>query len=103
MWVYSYMNKQTYYKNTEKIGKHLSISQDVCSNCCLVTITGNMQVLVENYKGLIEYNSECIVLQAVRNQITVKGNQLSIQTYNNEDCMICGKIDAVLLNESSEV
>ncbi len=97
------MNKNKIYEKTEKIGNKFSLTQDVCSHSCIVTITGTMEVLVENYKGLSEYTSERIVLDGIRGKIIVTGKRLTIRNYDNEDCIIQGKIDAVFLDKAAEV
>lgn len=61
----------------------------------IVTITGNGEAFIENYKGILEYNTESIVLQGKNCKICFEGKQLSIDYYTNEDMKISGRIDAV--------
>ena len=61
----------------------------------IVTITGNGEAFIENYKGILEYNTESIVLQGKNCKIYFEGKQLSIDYYTNEDMKISGRIDAV--------
>ncbi len=96
------MKTKNIYHQTEKIGDYLSLSQDVCSNASLVTITGTMKVLIENYRSLCEYTSDRIVLEGIRTQITVTGNKLTIQNFNNEDCLIQGTIDSISFDKNEE-
>mgnify|MGYP003323148170 CR=1 FL=1 len=96
------MKKSDLYKHNERIGNCLSITQDVCSNSSIITITGTMQVLVENYRGLSEYTSERIVLEGLRNLIIVQGKKLYIHAFNNEDCLISGFISNVSFENRPE-
>ena len=96
------MNKERIYEIREQIGSQLSLSQDVCSNSCIITITGTMEVLIENYKGLLEYSSEKIVLQGLRERISILGREMTIHTYNNEDCLIQGHITAVFPEDNTK-
>lgn len=68
----------------------------------MITVTGTMRVYVENYKGILEYGAEKIVLQGIRDKITILGKRLTIHYYTNEDMLIHGRIEGVLFNESSE-
>ncbi len=96
------MKTRNIYHQTEKIGNCLSLSQDVCSNASLITVTGTMKVLIENYRGLLEYTSDRIVLDGIRTRITITGNKLTIQNFNNEDCMIQGTIDSISFDKTEE-
>ena len=62
---------------------------------CIVTITGNREAFIENYKGILEYTTESIVLQGKNSKICFEGRKLSIDYYTNEDMKISGSIEAV--------
>ncbi|RKI79677.1 sporulation protein [bacterium 0.1xD8-71] len=61
----------------------------------IVTITGNREAFIENYKGILEYTTESIVLQGKNCKISFEGRQMSIDYYTNEDMKISGTIDTV--------
>lgn len=61
----------------------------------IVTITGNREAFIENYKGILEYTKESIVLQGKNCKISFEGRNLSIDYYTNEDMKISGSIDTV--------
>ncbi|MBE5878461.1 MAG: sporulation protein [Lachnospiraceae bacterium] len=92
---FTFMNKEKIYEKAEKVGDKLSLSQDLCSCSGIITMIGTMQVCVENYKGLLEYTSELIVLEGIRVKITIHGKRLTIRDYDDENCMIYGKIHSV--------
>lgn len=48
--------------------------------------------LVENYRGILEYTGERILLQARTCQVCLEGSRLSIDYYTNEDMKISGNI-----------
>ena len=62
---------------------------------CIVTMTGNREAFIENYKGILEYTTESIVLQGKNSKICFEGRKLSIDYYTNEDMKISGSIEAV--------
>ena len=61
----------------------------------IVTVTGNSEAFVENYRGIIEYTSQVILLQRKTCRIEICGKRLSIVYYTNEDMKISGWIDQI--------
>ena len=61
----------------------------------LVTIVGNSEVWIENYKALLEYKEEQVLLQASHHVIKIDGSRLLISHYMEEHMMICGKIRSI--------
>lgn len=61
----------------------------------ILTMTGNHELWVENYKGIIEYTRESIILQAKTGQISICGCGLVIDYYTNEDMKIIGTIQCI--------
>jgi sporulation protein YqfC len=60
-----------------------------------VTLTGNSEAWIENYRGILEYTGERILLQAKTCQVCLEGTRLSIDYYTNEDMKISGNISAL--------
>ncbi len=79
----------------ELIVESLKLPKDTMLGAAIVTITGNREAFIENYKGILEYNTDSIVLQGKNCKICFEGKQLSIDYYTNEDMKISGSIDAV--------
>ncbi len=73
----------------------LRLPKDTMLGAAIVTVTGNREAFIENYKGIIEYTTESIVLQGKNCKICFEGKNLSIDYYTNEDMKISGSIDAV--------
>ena len=57
-----------------------------------MTLTGNSEAWIENYRGILEYTGERILLQAKTCQVCLEGTRLSIDYYTNEDMKISGII-----------
>lgn len=73
----------------------LKLPKDTMLGAAIVTITGNREAFIENYKGILEYTTESIVLQGKNCKICFEGKGLSIDYYTNEDMKISGSIDTV--------
>ncbi|MCM1122964.1 MAG: YabP/YqfC family sporulation protein [Eubacterium sp.] len=79
----------------ELIVESLKLPKDTMLGAAIVTITGNREAFIENYKGILEYTTESIVLQGKNCKICFEGKRLSIDYYTNEDMKISGSIDTV--------
>lgn len=73
----------------------LKLPRDMAMGACIVTALGNEQVMVENYRGILEYTQNSIVLQSKTCRIAVCGCGLKIAYYTNEDMKIEGKISEI--------
>lgn len=73
----------------------LKLPKDVCLGAMCVTLTGNSEVWVENYRGILEYTGSGILLQGKNCQVRFEGSGLSIDYYTNEDMKISGRITCV--------
>lgn len=73
----------------EKIGQILDMPLDMIKNYSRMTVIGNESVLIENYKGIIEYEDEIIRLS---NNIMIFGKQLFIEEITDDEILITGNI-----------
>ena len=73
----------------------LKLPKDVCMGALRVTLTGNTEAWVENYRGILEYTEQTILLQTNTCQVCFEGSKLSIDYYTNEDMKISGCISCV--------
>lgn len=79
----------------EMIVDSLKLPRDMAMGASIVTVTGNSQVLVENYRGILEYTQDCIMLQGKSCRIAICGCRLCIAYYTNEDMKIEGMISEI--------
>ena len=61
----------------------------------IVTVTGRQEVLIANYKGILEYEDSFIRIQTKNCRIVISGSHLAIEYYTNEEMKITGFIDRV--------
>ncbi len=79
----------------EQVVDSLKLPKDLLLGASIVTLTGNREAWIENYKGIIEYCDTFVLLQGKTCQICISGKGLSIDYYTNEDMKISGCIECV--------
>lgn len=57
-----------------------------------ITMIGNNRLLIENHKGIIEYDENIIRLVS---HINILGNQMNVEEINNDEIFITGEISNV--------
>lgn len=73
----------------------LKLPRDSVLGDSIITVTGNTEILIENYKGILQYSDELILLQGKNRKIELKGKRLNIVYYTNEDMKISGVIESI--------
>ena len=82
------INRQNQKKHT--LMDSMYLPKDIVQGNMRITLTGNQEAWIENYRGLLEYTDQCIRLQGKNEQIEITGHALCIEYYTNEDMKICG-------------
>lgn len=71
------------------------LPKDLMFGAVIVTATGDREVYVENYKGILEYSDEKIKLQTKDCYLTISGRNLIISYYTNDEMKITGCIQCI--------
>lgn len=79
----------------EMVVESLKLPKDSMLGASIVTLTGNTDAFVENYRGIIEYTGDLILLQGKTCKIKICGKRLCINYYTNEDMKISGLIEQI--------
>lgn len=79
----------------ENLIDSLKFPKDICMGAMKVTMTGNREAWIENYRGILEYTENLILLQGKTCQVCFEGSGLSVDYYTNEDMKISGCISCV--------
>ena len=82
-------------RNIKKIDRILEIPKEVCSNIPKFTITGFEEIIVENYKGILEYEDFFVRINTCIGIVNINGYNLNLQTMTNDDIKISGKIESI--------
>ncbi|MNI43497.1 YabP family protein [compost metagenome] len=75
--------------------KVLDLPQDVVQDLPRITMIGNVQLYVENYKGVLHFSNEILKLELTKGKLDVLGKQLVIRAILSEEVFIEGVIDEI--------
>lgn len=89
------MSKRNPFKIREQVIEQLELPKDLLMGDAIVTITGRRELLIENYKGILNYEDSFIKIQAKNCRIVITGRKLSIDYYTNEEMKISGFFEQV--------
>ena len=82
-------------KKYSKLDSLLEIPREVASSDVKLTINGFDELLIENYKNILEYQDIFIKVNTFEGAITVYGFNLKLENLTDEDIMVKGKIDTI--------
>lgn len=82
-------------RKKESLVESLKLPKDICMGAIRVTLTGSQEAWIENYRGILEYSENLILLQGKTCQVCFEGSRLTIDYYTNEDMKISGCICCV--------
>lgn len=82
-------------KNLRKIDKILEMPKEVYSDIPRFVITGFEEIIIENYKGILEYEEFYIRINTYIGIININGYNLNLETMTNDDIKVSGKIESI--------
>lgn len=89
-------NQNRKRKNTiSKINKLLELPEEVITNKPKLTIVGFEEVLIENYKAILEYEDFYIKINTHIGAININGFNLKLKEMTGDDIMVLGSIDSM--------
>ena len=86
------MKKKNY---SRKIDKFLEIPKEVYSNNPKIVITGFDELIVENFKGILEYEEFFVRISTYIGSISINGYNLNLENMSDDDIKVTGKIESL--------
>lgn len=91
-------NKNNHLQNRPKpqnLADGLELPKDVACGVVIVTVTGRRALVLENYRGIISFDENCIQIQTRDCKVSVSGSRLKVDYYTNEEMKIVGLIQQI--------
>ncbi len=79
----------------EKINQLLDIPKEIGTDLPKMTMIGFEELLIENYKGIIEYEEFFIRISTHIGNININGFELKLNQMTEDDILVTGKIENV--------
>ena len=73
----------------------LDVAKDVTLGMPVITAVGDYKLCVENFKSIVSYECDEIKLLTKRGMLTISGNALEIEHYDEEEIAIKGRISKI--------
>ena len=80
-------------KGFSRIDRLLEMPQEVYTDTPKITITGFNEMIIENFKGILEYEDYYIRINTSLGIINVNGYELRLENMTNDDIKVTGKIE----------
>lgn len=89
------MRNRKRYKKENKFNKLLEMPKEIYSNEPKITVTGFDELLIENYKSVLEYEEFYVRINTYIGIININGFNLVLNEMSEDDLLITGKIDGI--------
>lgn len=80
----------------ENMIRAFELPADLAYGSVLLSVTGQNELLIENYRGILEYKENHIRIQAKDCRILIIGKRLQVEYYTNEEMKIKGFIEQII-------
>ena len=80
----------------------LELPKEVTTNMPKLTIVGFNELLIENYKGILEYEDFNIRVNTYIGIINISGFDLELNQMTEDDIFVNGRIESIELEKNSE-
>lgn len=83
------------YSLRNKMAEFSEVPKDVALGMPVLTVTGQMELSLENYRGILEYTDTLVRIQTKNGQIKVNGRRLTVEYYTNDEMKVNGHIESI--------
>ena len=85
-----------------RLDKILEMPEEIYSNIPKLTITGFNEIVLENYKGILEYEEFFASISTHIGIVNINGYNINLEKMTNEDIKITGKIESIDIERTED-
>ena len=85
-----------------RLDKILEMPEEVYSNTPKLTITGFNEMVLENYKGILEYEEFFASISTHIGIVNINGYNINLEKMTNDDIKITGKIESIDIERTQD-
>lgn len=86
--------------NFRKIDSILEMPKEIYTNEPKITIVGFNEMLIENYKGILEYEEYYVKVNTHIGIVNINGFNLKLEQMTGDDIKIIGDIDSMEMEKT---
>lgn len=86
----------------QKIAETADAPKDVIMGLPLIHLTGQCELCIENYRGILEYTQEMIRVKSKAGVIRITGKRMCVEYYMNDEMKVTGRIRKVEFEKKEE-
>lgn len=90
-------------KRPNKFNEFLDIPKEIGSNQPKITIIGFVELLIENYRGILEYEDYFIRITTHIGTININGINLKLTKLTTDDILVTGRLEKIEFEEAVDV
>lgn len=87
-------------KRKDRLGKILEMPKEVYTNVPKVTVVGFEEMIIENYKSILEYEEFFVRVNTHMGILNINGFNLNLEKMTNDDIKITGTIENIDLEKT---
>ena len=82
-------------RKLKRMNELLEIPREIVSKVPKITVTSFDEVLIENFKGILEYEDFFVRISTHIGNININGFNLSLNQMTEDDILVSGKIEGL--------
>lgn len=86
-------------KKVKKLEEILEIPVELSTDTTKVTVVGFERLLIENYRGILEYQDYFVRVNTHKGTININGFNLNLEEMTKDDLLVTGKIESIDFEE----
>jgi len=83
----------------QKFNDIADLPKEISLDYSRMVLLGNKEFVIENYKGILEYDNNIIRLNTLSGIVSIEGKGLVINEINDDDVSVEGKIKLIGIEE----
>lgn len=76
----------------QRVATLLELPGDLLLDVARITLVGNMELLIENHRGIVDYAQDRVTLRVPQGSIAIAGENLEIGSISPDGVTVLGKI-----------
>ncbi|NMA94872.1 MAG: sporulation protein YqfC [Clostridiales bacterium] len=78
-----------------KMSEAFELPKEITLDLPKISLIGNIQCLIENHRGIIEYSKERIRVNSSMGVIRIDGEDMNLRNIASDDIIIIGHIESI--------